>query len=66
MVGPRPEMSFIVDSYEPWQRRRLSVIPGITGLWQISGRKDLPLHSNLEYDFYYIQNQSLYLIYLYY
>ncbi|RJP18399.1 MAG: exopolysaccharide biosynthesis polyprenyl glycosylphosphotransferase [Candidatus Omnitrophota bacterium] len=59
MVGPRPEMPFIVESYEPWQRRRLSVLPGITGLWQISGRKDLPLHSNLEYDFYYIQNQSL-------
>ncbi len=59
MVGPRPEMPFIVDSYEPWQRRRLAVLPGITGLWQISGRKDLPLHSNLEYDFYYIQNQSL-------
>ena len=59
MVGPRPEMQFIVDQYEPWQRRRLSVLPGITGLWQISGRKDLPLHANLEYDFYYIQNQSL-------
>lgn len=59
MVGPRPEMPFIVNSYEPWQRQRLSVLPGITGLWQISGRKDLPLHSNLEYDFYYIQNQSL-------
>ncbi|MDP8243583.1 MAG: exopolysaccharide biosynthesis polyprenyl glycosylphosphotransferase [Candidatus Hinthialibacter antarcticus] len=59
MVGPRPEMPFIVSSYEPWQRQRLSVLPGITGLWQISGRKDLPLHSNLEYDFYYIQNQSL-------
>ncbi len=58
MVGPRPEMSFIVDLYEPWQRRRLTVLPGITGLWQICGRKDLPLHSNLEYDFYYIQNQS--------
>ena len=59
MVGPRPEMPFIVESYEPWQRARLSVRPGITGLLQISGRKDLPLHSNLEYDFYYIQNQSL-------
>ena len=59
MVGPRPEMPFIVESYEPWQRRRLSVLPGITGLWQISGRKDRPLHSNLEYDFYYIQNQTL-------
>jgi exopolysaccharide biosynthesis polyprenyl glycosylphosphotransferase len=59
MVGPRPEMQFIVNQYEPWQKRRLSVLPGITGLWQISGRKDLPLHANLEYDFYYIQNQSL-------
>jgi len=59
MVGPRPEMPFIVENYEPWQRRRLAVVPGITGLWQISGRKDLPLFSNLEYDFYYIQNQSI-------
>lgn len=58
MVGPRPEMPFIVDRYEKWQRHRLSVKPGITGLWQILGRKDLPLHSNLEYDFYYIRNQS--------
>ncbi|MGI6457861.1 MAG: exopolysaccharide biosynthesis polyprenyl glycosylphosphotransferase [bacterium] len=59
MVGPRPEMPFIVNTYEPWQRRRLKVLPGITGLWQISGRKDIPLKSHLEYDFYYIQNQSL-------
>ncbi len=58
MVGPRPEMPFIVDRYEKWQRHRLTVKPGITGLWQILGRKDLPLHSNLEYDFYYIRNQS--------
>ncbi len=59
MVGPRPEMPFIVEQYEPWQRRRFDVKPGITGLWQILGRKDLPLHANLEYDFYYIQNQSI-------
>jgi len=59
MVGPRPEMLFIVQNYEAWQRQRLKVKPGITGLWQILGRKDLPLHANLEYDFYYIQNQSL-------
>ena len=52
-------MPFIVNTYEPWQRRRLKVLPGITGLWQISGRKDIPLKSHLEYDFYYIQNQSL-------
>ncbi len=59
MVGPRPEMDFIVHDYNAWQRRRLDVKPGITGLWQIMGRKDLPLHENLEYDFYYMRNQSV-------
>jgi exopolysaccharide biosynthesis polyprenyl glycosylphosphotransferase len=59
LVGPRPEMPFIVDGYDDWQRRRLSVKPGITGLWQILGRKDLPMHENLQYDFYYIRNRSL-------
>ncbi|MBN1900149.1 sugar transferase [Candidatus Sumerlaeota bacterium] len=59
MVGPRPEMPFIVSQYEEWQYRRLSVKPGITGLWQIVGRKKLPLNQNLEYDFYYIKNQSI-------
>lgn len=59
IVGPRPEMSFIVKNYTEWQKRRLDVKPGITGLWQILGRKDLPLHENIEYDFYYIKNQSL-------
>jgi exopolysaccharide biosynthesis polyprenyl glycosylphosphotransferase len=58
LVGPRPEMPHLVAEYQPWQRSRLRVTPGITGLWQILGRKNLPLHSNLEYDFYYIQNQS--------
>ncbi|HNT36382.1 MAG TPA: sugar transferase, partial [bacterium] len=60
MVGPRPEMPFIVEKYDVWQRRRLLVKPGITGLWQIIGRKDLPLHANLEYDLYYVQNMSLF------
>lgn len=59
LVGPRPEMPFIVKGYSKWQRKRLEVKPGLTGLWQILGRKDLPLHENIEYDFYYIQNQSL-------
>jgi len=59
LVGPRPEMPFIVETYDDWQRRRLSVKPGITGLWQILGRKDLPMHENLQYDFYYIRNRSL-------
>ncbi len=59
LVGPRPEMPFIAASYDEWQRRRLAVKPGITGLWQILGRKDLPMHENLQYDFYYIRNRSL-------
>ena len=59
LVGPRPEMPFIAERYDDWQRRRLSVSPGITGLWQILGRKDLPMHENLQYDFYYIRNRSL-------
>jgi lipopolysaccharide/colanic/teichoic acid biosynthesis glycosyltransferase len=59
IVGPRPEMPFVVERYDEWQRRRLTVKPGITGLWQILGRKDLPMHENLQYDFYYIRNRSL-------
>ena len=59
LVGPRPEMPFIVKRYKDWQRKRLDVKPGITGLWQILGRKDLPLQENLEYDFYYIKNRSI-------
>lgn len=58
MVGPRPEMPFIVEEYEAWERRRLAVKPGLTGLWQVVGRKNLPLHLNMQYDFYYIKNQS--------
>jgi exopolysaccharide biosynthesis polyprenyl glycosylphosphotransferase len=59
LVGPRPEMPFIVEEYDEWQKRRLAVKPGVTGLWQILGRKDLPMHENLQYDFYYIRNRSL-------
>lgn len=59
MVGPRPEMPFLVSKYTAWERRRLDVKPGLTGLWQIVGRKNLPLSFNMEYDFYYIKNQSL-------
>lgn len=58
LVGPRPEMPFLVEAYQPWQRRRLEAKPGLTGLWQIMGRKDLPLADNIEYDFYYIRHQS--------
>jgi exopolysaccharide biosynthesis polyprenyl glycosylphosphotransferase len=59
IVGPRPEMPHIVKDYDLWQKKRLDVKPGITGLWQIYGRKDVPLTVNMEYDFYYIKNRSL-------
>ncbi len=58
LVGPRPEMSQIVGEYKKWEMARLSVKPGITGLWQVLGRKDLPMQDNLEYDFYYVRNVS--------
>lgn len=61
IVGPRPEMGFIVKKYTILEKTRLLVKPGITGLWQIRGRKDLPLHLNVEYDFFYIQHESLWL-----
>jgi lipopolysaccharide/colanic/teichoic acid biosynthesis glycosyltransferase len=44
LVGPRPEMPFIVRQYEPWQQLRHLVTPGITGLWQIECRSSIPLH----------------------
>ena len=59
MVGPRPEMPFIVDKYGPMERERLRVKPGLTGLWQISYARGEAIHDNIDYDIYYIENQSL-------
>jgi lipopolysaccharide/colanic/teichoic acid biosynthesis glycosyltransferase len=61
LVGPRPEMPFIVDRYHPAKCGRLSVRPGITGLWQISPARAFPIHENLQYDFHYIRNQNFFL-----
>jgi exopolysaccharide biosynthesis polyprenyl glycosylphosphotransferase len=58
VVGPRPEMPFVVDTYTPMQRRRLKLRPGITGVWQISSDRKGAIHENLDYDFYYTENQS--------
>ena len=59
VVGPRPEMQFIVDKYSSLERERLRVKPGITGLWQISYARQMAIHENLDYDLYYIEHQSL-------
>ncbi len=61
LVGPRPEMPFIVDQYDELQMRRLDVKPGITGLWQVSAARNAPIHENVDYDLYYIENQSFFL-----
>jgi exopolysaccharide biosynthesis polyprenyl glycosylphosphotransferase len=61
LVGPRPEMPFIVDRYSPLQRRRLEVKPGITGLWQLSGDRKCLIHENLEYDLYYLRHRNLFM-----
>lgn len=58
VVGPRPEMRFIVEQYDTLQKERLRVKPGITGLWQISYARQAAIHQNLDYDLYYIENQS--------
>ena len=59
LVGPRPELPYLVDQYETWQRKRFAVPPGVTGWWQVSGRSDKPMHLNTEDDLYYVQNYSL-------
>jgi exopolysaccharide biosynthesis polyprenyl glycosylphosphotransferase len=61
MVGPRPPLPSEVAQYEPWQRRRLSVRPGITGMWQVSGRNAIDFQKWMELDLAYIDNWSLWL-----
>ena len=59
LVGPRPEMPFIVVRYNSCERKRLLAKPGITGLWQISAGRAFPIHENLQYDLHYIYNQNV-------
>ena len=59
LVGPRPPLPEEVAEYKQWQRQRLSVIGGITGLWQVSGRSDLTFDELCLLDIYYIENWSL-------
>jgi lipopolysaccharide/colanic/teichoic acid biosynthesis glycosyltransferase len=59
LVGPRPPFPHEVAQYEDWHKRRLSVTPGLTGLWQVSGRSDLPFDEMVMLDLYYIENWSL-------
>jgi exopolysaccharide biosynthesis polyprenyl glycosylphosphotransferase len=59
LVGPRPPLPHEVTRYEPWQLRRLETTPGITGLWQVSGRSDLAFDEMVMMDITYIDTWSL-------
>jgi lipopolysaccharide/colanic/teichoic acid biosynthesis glycosyltransferase len=59
LVGPRPEMPFIVQRYGELEQQRLLAKPGITGIWQLSADRHAEIHENVEYDLYYISHRSL-------
>jgi len=61
LVGPRPPLPEEVAEYAEWQRKRLAVSPGITGMWQVSGRSDLPFDEMVWLDFAYVDSWSLWL-----
>ena len=58
LVGPRPALPFEVQRYQPWHKRRLEVAPGMTGLWQVSGRSNLTFDEMVLLDLYYTENWS--------
>jgi exopolysaccharide biosynthesis polyprenyl glycosylphosphotransferase len=60
LVGPRPELPWLVQRYLPWQRKRFAVPQGMTGWWQVNGRSNRAEHRvRVEDDLYYIRNYSL-------
>jgi lipopolysaccharide/colanic/teichoic acid biosynthesis glycosyltransferase len=61
LVGPRPPLPYELEDYEPWQFERLSVMPGLTGLWQVSGRALLTYREMCEIDIEYARRWSLWL-----
>jgi len=61
IVGPRPPIPYEVEEYDIWHRKRLDMKPGITGLWQVSGRNRLTFAEMVKIDLFYIENWSLWL-----
>lgn len=59
LVGPRPPLPSEVSQYEDWHKQRLVARPGLTGLWQVSGRSDLSFDEQVLLDIYYLENWSL-------
>lgn len=61
LVGPRPAIPYEVREYQLWHKQRLDVLPGITGLWQVSGKNKLSFKKMIRLDLQYAQQQSLWL-----
>jgi lipopolysaccharide/colanic/teichoic acid biosynthesis glycosyltransferase len=59
LVGPRPLPLRDYERLDPWHRKRYRVLPGVTGLWQISGRSNLGFDDLVRLDFFYLENWSL-------
>jgi exopolysaccharide biosynthesis polyprenyl glycosylphosphotransferase len=59
LIGPRPALPSEVERYQEWHKKRLQTRPGITGLWQVSGRSDLTFDEMVLLDIYYVENWSL-------
>jgi lipopolysaccharide/colanic/teichoic acid biosynthesis glycosyltransferase len=59
LVGPRPALPREVAQYQEWQKGRLAIRPGLTGLWQVRGRSNLTFDEGVLMDLYYIENWSL-------
>jgi len=61
LVGPRPHIKEEVTLYKEWHKQRLNVKPGITGIWQVSGRSELPFDEMIKLDLFYIERWSLWI-----
>ncbi len=59
LVGPRPPVVYELEHYQDWHMRRLEAKPGITGLWQVSGRSSVPFDEMVQLDIYYIDHRSM-------
>jgi lipopolysaccharide/colanic/teichoic acid biosynthesis glycosyltransferase len=59
LVGPRPPMFYELNHYKEWHKKRLKAKPGLTGLWQVSGRSKVPFDEMVLLDLYYIDHWSL-------
>ena len=58
LVGPRPSLPYEFDNYDTWQKRRVTVLPGCTGVWQVWGRSSVSFKDSVVLDLYYVNNMS--------